>query len=74
MSHYQQGPVEAIDVMKSISTTEEYRGFLRLNTLKYIWRCNDKHERPIEDLKKARYYLQRLIMSWSESKSTFPSK
>lgn len=59
-SHYRQGNVECIDAMKAQATPEEFRGHLRLNCAKYLWRYNHKGN-ALEDLKKARWYLDRLI-------------
>jgi hypothetical protein len=39
----------------------EYMGFCLGNAIKYIWRANDKHESPLEDLKKAKWYIEREI-------------
>ena len=57
-SHYKQGDVECIDAIKS-ATGDGFTGYLTGNILKYIWRW--KHKNGIEDLKKARWYLDRLI-------------
>lgn len=57
-SHYKQGDVECIDAIKA-ATTDGFTGYLTGNILKYIWRW--KHKNGIEDLRKARWYLDRLI-------------
>ena len=59
-SHYRQGEIECIDAMKAQATPEEFKGHLRLNCAKYLWRYNHKGN-ALEDLKKARWYLDRLI-------------
>ena len=41
-SHYQQGGLEAIDVMEAFSTKEEFVGHLRLTAVKYLLRLNEK--------------------------------
>src|SRR5579863_2607026 len=53
--HYTQHPsgVECIEIV-------EHMNFNRGNAVKYIWRAGDK-EREIEDLKKARWYVDREI-------------
>ena len=58
-SHYNQGPIKCIDAMQIVLTAEEYRGFLKGNAIKYLWREENKN--GIEDLKKAKWYLDRLI-------------
>lgn len=40
-------------------TPEAFEGFLRGNAIKYLARCDDKG--GLEDLKKARHYLDKLI-------------
>lgn len=58
--HYQGfGGVECIDAMRSMMPQPELVGFLRGNTFKYLWRYPDKN--GVEDLKKARWYLDQLI-------------
>lgn len=53
--HYTQHPsgVECIQVT-------EYMNFCRGNAVKYIWRAGEKND-AVEDLKKARWYLDREI-------------
>ena len=53
-SHYaDNGPFECIEL------TEQY-DFCLGNAIKYVWRHNDKGK-PVEDLSKARWYVQREI-------------
>lgn len=58
--HYTNGGIETIDYMKAKSTPEEFQGHLRLTALKYLSRCNYKNN-TVEDLKKAQWYLNKLI-------------
>lgn len=58
-SHYRQGKVECIDGIESALTPEEFQGYAKGNALKYIWR--ERYKNGVEDLKKARWYLDRLI-------------
>ncbi len=58
--HYQKGGLECIDVIKA--ATDGLTGieaFCIGNSLKYQWRWKEKN--GIEDLKKARWYLDYLI-------------
>lgn len=59
-SHYNKGAVECIEAIKASMTSESYRGFLKGNVMKYIWRYESK-VRTLEDLEKARFYLDALI-------------
>lgn len=54
--HYNDHPsgVECI-------TITEHMGFCLGNAIKYIWRAGIKSASPIEDLKKAVWYIQREI-------------
>lgn len=57
--HYTNGDIECIDAIQSALTPEEFRGFCKGNTIKYVWR--ERHKGGTESLKKARWYLDRLI-------------
>ena len=59
-SHYTQGDIECIDAIDASMSTSEFRGYLKGNTMKYLWRYGLKGT-GIEDLKKSRWYLDRLI-------------
>lgn len=54
-SHYVAGTMEAIDVIESFRL-----GFHLGNVVKYVLRAGRKHN-ELEDLKKARWYLERAI-------------
>ena len=58
--HYNKGGIEAIDGIKASMTDTEFRGYLKGNAVKYLWRYNYKNK-PVEDLRKCRWYLDRLI-------------
>ena len=57
--HYGQGNIEAIDYIKDFLNDDEYQGYLRGNIAKYLHRWPYKN--GVEDLKKAEWYLKRLI-------------
>ena len=59
-AHYLKGKKETIDVIKDCMTDDEYHGYLKGNVLKYVSRYKFKGE-PLEDLKKAQWYLNKLI-------------
>ena len=59
-SHYNSGEVECIDAIKSSMTHCEYRGYLKGNAMKYLWRY-DKKGKAEADLLKCHYYLSALI-------------
>jgi hypothetical protein len=57
-SHY-QSEIECIDAIKASMTKEQFKGYLKGNVQKYLWRYEQKN--GVEDLKKAQWYLDRLI-------------
>jgi len=57
--HYNVGGIECIEAIKASMTEVEFRGYLKGNTEKYLWRYTYKN--GLEDLKKARWYLDYLI-------------
>ena len=59
--HYTSGSIETIDAIKAALSPSEYRGFLKANCLKYIWREGKKSNKSKEDLLKAKWYLERLL-------------
>lgn len=56
---------ECIKVLKAWMSKEEYEGFLRGNSLKYLCRVGNKDE-DIQELNKAKWYLEKLIESKNE--------
>jgi hypothetical protein len=59
-SHYTSGKVECIDAIES--ATQELQGIEAVctaNAIKYLWRWKQKNGK--EDLKKAKWYIERLI-------------
>ena len=58
-AHYTQGGIECIEAIKASMTASEFRGYLKGNAMKYMWRYQLKN--GVEDLRKAQWYLNRLI-------------
>jgi len=58
--HYNTGAIEAIEAIKASMPSEQFFGYLKGNVMKYLWRYDYK-EKPVEDLRKADWYLNRLI-------------
>jgi len=59
-AHYNQGGIEAIEAIKASMSHEEFEGYLKGNAMKYLWRYRHKGK-PEQDLRKAKWYLDRLI-------------
>tara|TARA_R110000868_G_scaffold272490_1_gene531726 strand:- start:1654 stop:1986 length:333 start_codon:yes stop_codon:yes gene_type:complete len=58
-NHYKGNGIECIEYMKERLNSEAFLGYLNGNVIKYTHRWQDKN--GIEDLRKARWYLDRLI-------------
>lgn len=59
-SHYTQGRVEVIDIIEDATNgASGFEGYCLGNVVKYIMRYKGKN--GVEDLCKARWYLNRLI-------------
>lgn len=58
--HYKTGGIEAIEGIEASMGPEAFAGYAKGSCLKYLWRY-EKKGKPLEDLKKARWFLDRLI-------------
>ena len=59
-SHYTQGGIECIDALKAATISKTgIEAICTANAIKYLWRYEEKN--GIEDVKKARWYIDRLI-------------
>jgi hypothetical protein len=56
--HY-QGSIECIEAIEASMSPEAFKGALKANVMKYIWRY--EHKGGLESLQKAQWYLTRLI-------------
>lgn len=59
--------------LKPVWQKEAFLGYLKGNIQKYVWRY-EKKINPVEDLKKARWYMSRLVSEletdkWRQKKS-----
>lgn len=61
--HYTSGNIECLDAIKA-ALGDNYKYYVQGNVLKYIWRFN--HKNGLEDLKKARFYLNDLINTYDD--------
>lgn len=57
-SHYNQAGIECIDAIQA-ATGGGFEHYLQGNIMKYLWRY--RYKNGIEDLKKAQWYLNKLI-------------
>jgi len=58
-AHYGNGSIECIDYIEDFLNPDEFQGYLRGNIAKYLHRWPYKN--GTEDLKKAQWYLDKLI-------------
>lgn len=58
-THYTTKSIQPWEAMQAWMSEDEFCGFLRGNCLKYLVRYKDKG--GVEDLRKARHYLDKLI-------------
>jgi len=56
--HYNQTGIECIDAIRA-ATDDGFEYYLQGNIMKYVWRY--KYKNGSEDLKKAQWYLNKLI-------------
>lgn len=67
--HYNCGAVECIDAIESSMEPNEFRSYCKGNIIKYIWRY--EHKNGLEDLKKAQWYLNRMIASYEKEMGVY---
>ncbi len=58
-AHYTAGGIECIDAIKAALTPEEFRGFCKGNSIKYLWR--ERMKGGNESLAKACWYTNKAI-------------
>ena len=57
--HYTTGGIECIDAIRASLGGKDFASYCKGNVMKYIWRY--RHKAGVEDLKKARVYLNWMI-------------
>ena len=60
-THYNTSEIECIDAIEAM-LGDDFPAYLQGNITKYIWRF--KHKNGVEDLKKAQWYLNKLITQY----------
>lgn len=64
-AHYTSTKIKTIDIIQDKLTAEAFEGFCIGNVLKYLTRYRQKN--GLEDLQKARWYLDKIIRVKEES-------
>ena len=58
-SHYNTGNIECIDAIEESMSSVAFKGYLKGNCMKYLWRYDYKGKQ-VQDLEKAGWYLNKL--------------
>tara|TARA_R110002050_G_scaffold3493_2_gene18410 strand:+ start:433 stop:732 length:300 start_codon:yes stop_codon:yes gene_type:complete len=65
-AHYNASGIECIDGLEAM-LGDGFKSYLQGNIAKYIWRY--KYKNGVQDLKKAQWYLNKLIEVYDDDKS-----
>lgn len=69
-AHYNQGGIECIEAIKAATVGKDgIEAFCIGNAIKYLWRYEEKN--GLEDVKKAAWYINRLIIELEIKKTAF---
>ena len=73
--HYNTGNVECIVAIEESMTPDAFKGYLKGNIQKYIWRYEAKSKnKGLQDVLKAQWYLNRLIKTLEKEESLFDAQ
>lgn len=75
--HYKHGGIETIEYIKAKTSQEEFYGYLKGNVMKYVSREDKKSDKlldRIEDLKKAQWYIEKMIQAHQEKIAVLEAK
>lgn len=64
-SHYNLGNIECIDAIEESMSSVAFKGYLKGNCMKYLWRYDYKGKQ-VQDLQKAGWYLNKLTAMVTE--------
>ncbi len=68
--HYTQGKVECIDACEAAAEGAEGKIAQWIgHIIRYVWRFRFKHKDPMQDLLKARFFLNKLIEHYAQDKT-----
>jgi hypothetical protein len=66
--HYNTGNIECIEAIEESMSSVAFKGYLKGNCMKYLWRYDYKGKQ-VEDLNKAKWYLNKLTIMVSKENS-----
>lgn len=58
-THYTHSNIECISAIEASMSVAQFKGFLKGQVMKYLWRYEHKGN-PLQDIEKAQWYLSRL--------------
>tara|TARA_B100001059_G_scaffold134176_1_gene134404 strand:+ start:1750 stop:2100 length:351 start_codon:yes stop_codon:yes gene_type:complete len=67
-THYNTGNIECIEAIEESMSSVAFKGYLKGNCMKYLWRYDYKGKQ-VEDLNKAKWYLNKLTIMVSKENS-----
>ena len=67
-AHYNTGSIECIEAIEESMSSVAFKGYLKGNCMKYLWRYEYKGKQ-VQDLQKAGWYLQKLTAMVTEENS-----
>ena len=67
-AHYNTGSIECIEAIEESMSSGAFKGYLKGNCMKYLWRYEYKGKQ-VQDLQKAGWYLQKLTAMVTEENS-----
>ena len=67
-THYNTGNIECIEAIEESMSSVAFKGYLKGNCMKYLWRYDYKGKQ-VEDLQKAGWFLQKLTATVTEENS-----
>lgn len=71
-NHYKQGKIECIDALEAATVNKTgIEAICTANIIKYLWRYEAKN--GLEDVKKAQWYLNKLITVMIQNSEYLPS-
>ena len=75
--HYTDGGIETIEYIRAKMSKEEFYGYIKGNAMKYISRVDKKSDKlldKIQDLKKAQWYIDRMVQVHQEEIAVLEAK
>ena len=66
--HYNTGNIECIEAIEESMSSVAFKGYLKGNCMKYLWRYDYKGKQ-VQDLQKAGWYLRKLTEMVTEENS-----